>query len=261
MNEGMAKGGILSAATVSDFVDQVSRLGEDWSSDLWFRGHADFTWELLPWLYRLERGDEKTLRDEFRRRAATLSPETLPSNEWDLYFLMQHYGVPTRPLDWTDGALLGLYFAVRENSGDRDAAVWVLDPFWLNKQVLEQEVIFGTRDPEVQLYLPPTDVDQVLKPFPVAIEPSHISRRITAQHSCFTIHGSEKKGLNFVGKEEKQQNLVKVRVPKENIEKVKRDLARCGIVETTVFPDLGGLGWELRWTYTKEKQIGLSRRL
>ena len=50
--------------------------------------------------------------------------EALPPNNWDLYFLMQHYGAPTRLLDWTESALIALYFAVRDNPGYYDSAVY-----------------------------------------------------------------------------------------------------------------------------------------
>jgi len=40
--------------------------------------------------------------------------EWRPENKWEWYFLMQHYGAPTRLLDWSDGALVlvALYFAL-----------------------------------------------------------------------------------------------------------------------------------------------------
>ena len=59
-----------------------------------------------------------------------------PANNWDWYFVMQHYGAPTRLLDWTEGALHGLYFALRNNYGYDDAAVWVLNPWKFNKKTV-----------------------------------------------------------------------------------------------------------------------------
>jgi hypothetical protein len=59
-----------------------------------------------------------------------------PQNSWEWYFLMQHSGAPTRLLDWTEGALIALYFAVRNKLDATDAAVWVLDPWSLNEHVL-----------------------------------------------------------------------------------------------------------------------------
>jgi hypothetical protein len=42
-------------------------------------------------------------------------------------------------LDWTEGALIALYFAVRHNAGDEDAAVWMLNPYKLNKPLIGKD--------------------------------------------------------------------------------------------------------------------------
>jgi FRG domain-containing protein len=132
------------ATSVQEYVGIVSKLVNKWMPPQtevlgpWFRGHSNAQWLLIPKLYRQEDQDRSTedeIREEFITRAPSLT-DAHPSNEWQWYFLMQHYSAPTRLLDWTDGGLIGLYFAVRGNRGRSDAAVWVLDPWWLNQRVL-----------------------------------------------------------------------------------------------------------------------------
>jgi hypothetical protein len=102
---------------------------------LWFRGVHDATYSLVPRLYR-GGGDaaellarERDMLDEFRSRSRPLLEGNVYS-DWERLFVMQHYGVPTRLLDWSENAFFALYFALAAAERDRapDAAVWVLDP-------------------------------------------------------------------------------------------------------------------------------------
>jgi len=86
--------------------------------------------------------EEQVMRLQFRRRATRLLAGRQPNGELEhreWYFLMQHHGAPTRLLDWSEGSLAALYFAIRErgSKGDpnngKDAAVFMLDPWWLNE--------------------------------------------------------------------------------------------------------------------------------
>src|SRR5215472_2396391 len=85
----------------------------------WFRGEENIDWPsaLQPKLYRYHRSDhvgdavnveedvkdallhEQEMRVEFRRRASVLITDQQPVDQWQWYFLMQHYGAPTRLLD------------------------------------------------------------------------------------------------------------------------------------------------------------------
>ena len=50
---------------------------------------------------------------------------------------MQHHGAPTRFLDWSDGGLVALHFALREKRRDdtKDAVVYVLESYQVLKEI------------------------------------------------------------------------------------------------------------------------------
>ena len=144
------------ARDVSAFLKIAAAIKADWFPDdtepfgPWFRGHQQVHWPLRPKLCRdygsyaevSKHATEDELREEFIIRAPALSEVPLiATGEWDWYFLMQHFGAPTRLLDWTEGALIALYFAVRDNPGFYDAAVWVLDPHVVNKRAIGTEQV------------------------------------------------------------------------------------------------------------------------
>lgn len=70
-------------------------------------------------------------RRRFRTRSTKLEPFVWPPSElYSLIALAQHYGVPTRALDWTWDTLTAAYFAAATEdrySKDRDICVWAFD--------------------------------------------------------------------------------------------------------------------------------------
>jgi FRG domain/SET domain len=247
------------ARTLGEFTGIVTELTRR-DLELWFRGQSSAEWGLLPKLYRDDspiagdgvdaadtRSDDDENREAFIRQAANLS-DIRVSDKWDWYFVMQHYGMRTRLLDWTDGALLGLYFALRESKGYDDAAVWVLDPFQLNKKVVGKAEVIPTGDPgtakddkrRYERWLGDRFARGRWPRKPVAIYPGHIMRRIGAQRSCFTIHGLDRRPLELIARRS-GIFVRKIVIPSWNVTSMRRTLETCGIDETTVFPDLEGL--------------------
>jgi len=232
----------------------------------WFRGEesADWTTALNPKLYRTKHKlkevlrQEQDLRLEFRRRGSQFTGEGKPADHWEWYFLMEHYGVPTRLLDWSDGALVALYFALKASGTSHDAAVYMLDPWWLNKLVYKEFPTakavrpVGTALPdweEAEAYLPKDEFDNdLLGPkLPLAIDPSHVARRFAAQRSRFTIFGRAADGLAKICDKAKGNDCRLCRIPikRAAVVDMRRDLAMCGVSESTIFPDLEGFGREL----------------
>jgi len=250
-----------SAKSLRQFIKRIEQIKDDWESEdgepsLWFRGSQNASWVLVPKLFRpkapvkdlLEKEDE--IREEFVRRAPSLTSYN-PRNAWEWYFLMQHYGAPTRLLDWTEDPQIGLYFAVKDGEGYHDAAVWVVDPWRLNELVLGKDEVLppgsdGFSDSDIRKYKPwlpdRFDAKQRLKTkLPVAIFPNQFDRRIAAQRSCFTVHGVKTDSLEKLFP--KSQNLfAKIVIPARAIENVRGELEDNSIDEATIYPDLEGLG-------------------
>jgi hypothetical protein len=146
-------------------------------------------------------------------------------------------------LDWTTGSLLGLYFALRGGAGDKDAAVWIMDPWALNEFTIGKPDLLFLSDDAAEPYLPNLfDKKAKLPAKPVAIVPPYNSSRITVQRGAFTIHGAERKGLGQFFTD----RLVRALVPKDNAIEMKRGLRHAGVGEFTVFPELDGLCGEIK---------------
>lgn len=190
---------------------------------------------------------EATLLENFRLRAPTYL-ERLPATDWEWLFLMQHYGLRTRLLDWTESSLIALYFAIRDNSGVVDAAVWAMSPWWLNRQTFGEYVVFSADDPRVRDYAPLLPEQELKGKLPLAITPIHVSQRIVAQRGVFTIHGTERAALDRLARRKGKGRpcLRRMVIPKAHVATIRRELAISGISESLIFPELSGLCREIK---------------
>lgn len=235
--------------TIPEFIELAEQLFADWGSEQrpWFRGESEcFETPLLPKLFR-EPHNENALNQFFRARAAVLEGPQVPARpETDKWlFLARHVGLPTRLLDWTEGALIGLYFAL----GEKAPIVWALNPLVLNRKtdkgaVANMPIITWGKHQHINLRAAWEPRVSGLD-LPIAIQPTEVHRRMSAQRSRFTIHGSRPESLNqLVGGE----CLTKIRIGIGKDEGFDQ-LLRLGISESTLFPDLEGLARELHDLY------------
>lgn len=135
--------------SLSGFIDRVQTIRQKWDvpahKEIWFRGEAEeFGSRLRPKLYRTLKGGslkpapelleiENQLYEYFQHCGNSLCDTPLEETylDWDWYFLMQHHGGLTRLLDWSDGALVALHFALRDKRRDdtEDAVVYLLESY------------------------------------------------------------------------------------------------------------------------------------
>jgi FRG domain len=239
---------------ISGVGDFLKKFSVDYKSEfgaIWFRGHADKDWSLLPGLLRnVGRASEGTLLAKFRQRAAMLADQR-PATTFEWTFLMQHYGVPTRLLDWTESPLVALYFAVESfaNHVEKDAVLWCLYPTVLNKAanvVNDQEpgYIPSFEDEELESY----SLEKLSGPANLAMNPlatiaTRNNPRIQAQLGTFTIHHAQKTPIDKIGKGE---HLIKYTILSDKRADILSELKLLGLNKFSLFPEIASVGEMLK---------------
>lgn len=250
---------------LSGYLRFVSTIRGQRGNELWFRGCRSTKHQLLPSLYRKKAGAtgggldevERGLSARFKERSIPyLSPGRSLDRPWELAFFMQHYGVPTRLLDWSESPLIGLYFALMPANGvarkrDSDCVVWLFDPVAWNRHALSHITYKGgvldTDSVELRSYEPGSG-DQVADSKPLAIYGAHNSSRIVAQRGVFTVFGGARLPLEKLAKNLPQDSPVlwRMLLKKPVRGSVCKELLSLGVTESTVFPGLEGLAVETK---------------
>ena len=240
-----------------------------------FRGIEDKNLSLLPRIFhenvkKLESGDipnskytswatEKKILRSFITEASTVITGISSSNliKWAEY--AQHYGVPTRFLDWTSNPLTTMYFACC-SSCEADPVVWVIN--LTNYRKLFNKHI----DPKSELAVP-DNANLLLSgkqgsDYPVIYQPYYVDQRMSAQSSFFMVWGNKKEPLEKLIPRENRMNysnlnrdgvrrfnilqeqgvLLKLPIHNDRKQQIMRQLDMLGINEKTLFPGLDGIG-------------------
>lgn len=122
-------------AKIINTLDSFLGLIHDYPETYFYRGQASTVFKLLPSIGRVvQEGQERVLLqyereifDDFKRKYSMFT-DVRPKNDMEFLFLAQHYGLPTRLLDWTYNPLIALYFACCSHQ-DKDGVVYQSYPF------------------------------------------------------------------------------------------------------------------------------------
>lgn len=220
--------------SISEFLDNAGKFHFTESRGRWvFRGHSDVDHKLVPSVGRgthTSKSREKyetSLFDIFCREAISYL-ENVPADKWEWLSIAQHHGLPTRLLDWSHNPLVALYFAVKTNES-KDGTLFALQAITkASEQVRDKS---------------PFDISS-----PVKLYPNFVSSRIRAQEGLFVACSSVEKELD-------QQLphgwlLEQYSIPERSKEKIRYELFRLGVHESSLFPDLDGLASRLKWQHS-----------
>lgn len=249
------------------FVEVIESCRSKSGGPLWYRGCGKKVYELIPKLYRHKKSSsledyldlEDQLVERFCQRSIPFVKQS-PEDEWGWLFVMQHYGIPTRLLDWTENPFMALFFAVtsapysKGKSGrsifDTDATVWILDPIIWNKHAVDLKSFSGKiltpNDSNLSAYKPGSDRN-IMNEYPIAIYGAHNSPRIVAQRGTFVVFGKKTQSIERIyGEYDFPEGcLTKIILNRGSLPSLCETLRNHGITDSVVFPDLDGLAKEM----------------
>lgn len=234
-------------STIGSVSDLVAALAAFYKpgETVWFRGQENQAWDLRPSIARHAKGidAEIMLMKRFTQNAIP-HLASRPSGEWEWLFVMQHYGVPTRLLDWSESPLVGLFFAVWDNPRENgnDAALWCLSPIDLNKGSrlsfkFPSELPTFDQDSDVLgAYLPTSvAIDRKSDLGPVAVIALRDSARIYAQLGAFTITHREQTPIDSIAP---LDHIWRLLIPASAKDRIRQELASLSFNKLTLFPEL-----------------------
>lgn len=215
-----------------------------------FRGQGNAEWKLLPSLYRRQRvpyggislkeGFDRYENDcisRFFKEGMPYLP-TLPRSYSNDRIIAQHFGVPTRLLDWSRDPFVAAYFAVENWKSDFHAAIYMILP---DAMALPEEI--GNIDSYKAVEMIPPAID----------------RRIPSQKSVFTHHPYGEVSMPFIPLDDRPEmggqvttidndvtrGFAKILIPKELKGIILGHLLQMGVDRRNLFPGLDGVGADI----------------
>lgn len=246
----------LKFNSLAEYLDVICSLDKRFNcspNDIWYRGVRSEKLKLVPgvaWRKVDEIGEASLIADFLTYFGNYTS--TRPKTAFEFYALMQHYGLPTRLLDWSLSPLIALYFALEGESDSSSRVIWAMHPHFLNEKSIGDAMIVapsGFAKSSIENYLPKylRDNDHEDVPSnPVAVALPFTNQRITSQKGAFTIHGFGRESIDEYCERMGSNAIIKITLTNENLrDRILNSLYTIGIKEDDVYQDLGSLSRRL----------------
>jgi hypothetical protein len=261
----------LPTDTGAEWIHRAQRRAS-WELTTTFERHAvDLAYEAAT--------AEGIWRKEFERRAHFyLSPQHVPNDKVEWLALMQHFGAPTRLLDFTRSPYVASYFALEDQGEEANCAVWSINKDWCRQAAGNML----RDDPEnaktIEILKPSVGADParlglpmmitmeqnaklfaawVLKRNPtmvLPIEPYRLSERLSIQQGTFLCTGNARKPFmeNLTTMHGWQDNVIKFTLSFDQRGRALEKMRQMNITRATLFPGLDGFAQSFRQHLVRE---------
>jgi len=229
-----------------DFLEFIALRNDRWT---YFRGLSSVDHQNVPGVARADKAPaggwrpdlEQRLFQDFKALAQNYEPG---SNFTDLDWLAvaQHFGLPTRLLDWTENPLVAAWFAVQDETVFRPA------PPSRRRTPLPAVVHIITVNPGAIA----TNPDPFVGPLePVLVRVPPRAGRITAQHGLFSLH----RDLRTVWNLDADPRILhrSFKIPHASKPAFRGALDQLGFNRQRLMIDLDGLCATLAWRYRSNR--------
>jgi hypothetical protein len=242
-----------------------SQPGTGMLSNLWYRGVNQQFDSQAPGVYRpdfTKRAEKYTVKEDVEDKRLRLEREMISNfrvvgaaflsqySLTEIYFSAQHYGMPTRLLDWSTNPLAALFFAC-DGQEARDGYVYAMDA---RKMIPDNALRFkGSMErlwPSVYTMRFPMVGSAVrrsfweepkpeIKPYVLPVRPDVVPGRIGQQSSCFTFHLHRAEPVD-------NPTLITIGVKASQKSAIRDELHRVNINQFTTYFELDHLSKEIR---------------
>ncbi|MGL4752997.1 MAG: FRG domain-containing protein [Aeromonadaceae bacterium] len=247
--------------------DDLIRSINELPNNFIYRGHANSAWKLestlertigSKWSSELAKKFEDHYLNLFKSKYHIYnSNEHAPKSKLAWLSLMQHYGAPTRLIDFTESPYVALYFALEAYNPllKNDLAIYAIDYNSIMDESLayisrrdssfkkNRHEIIGKQD---ELF------DDVVDRFSYEVvwitEPLELNARIDRQSGTFLISGDKEKRIEelLANVMYNDVKVIKFIIPSNIYENIYALLRKMNINAKTIYGDLGGLAKSIK---------------
>lgn len=256
---------------IADYLNFLKRLPPS-NGERFFRGQANFNWNLCPSIYRHLSfiTNEKIMMD----RMLQANPDEFNfSTTFDILSKLQHYNLPTRLIDVTINPLVALFFAVNDDIRNEDGQIFVFSPeqnkvkytdsdtVSILSNISKMDIDFGNNDIGTDNILRFLHFIRKEKPFfenfltanclnnYVFVQGNYNNKRIAKQNGAFILVGVQDSKLIPAQVSSDciiNGRSVKIIIPYKSKIKIKKDLELLSIHDGTLFPEIDSVAKHIK---------------